>query len=175
MTRARICGGALGCRAAAQLLILNGRNFNVDVDAVEQRAGDFGHVALDHGRSAHALAGFVVEVAAGAGIHGGGKHEARWKTERHGGARDGDGVIFERLAQDFENVARKFGQLVEEKQAVVRERDFAGAGHDAAADEAGVGDGVVRRAEGPLRDEAGRGSSTPATEWILVVSRASSK
>ena len=36
----------------------------------------------------------------------------------------------------------------------MRERDFAGARHDAAADEAGVGDGVMRRAEGPLRDEA---------------------
>ena len=41
----------------------------------------------------------------------------------------------------------KFGQLVEEEQAVVRQRDFAGARHDAAADEPGVGDGVMRRAE----------------------------
>ena len=37
------------------------------------------------------------------------------------------------------------------------ERDFAGAGDDAAADEAGVGDGVVRRAEGAVRDEAAVG------------------
>ena len=51
----------------------------------------------------------------------------------------------------------KFGQLVEEEQAVVGQRDLAGARHDAAADEAGVGDGVVRRAEGPLRDQAGAG------------------
>ena len=129
----------------------------MDVDAVEQRAGDLGHVALDHGRRAHALARLVVEVAAGAGIHGRGQHEARGKAERHGGARDGDGVIFERLAHDFEHVAGKLGQLVEEEQAVVRERDLAGARHDAAADEAGVGDGVVRRAEGPLRDQAGAG------------------
>ena len=34
--------------------------------------------------------------------------------------------------------------------------DFAGARDHAAADEAGVGDGVVRRAEGALRDEAAR-------------------
>ena len=32
-----------------------------------------------------------------------------------------------------------------------------GRGHDAAADESGVGDGVVGRAEGPLRDEARAG------------------
>src|ERR1039458_9794950 len=34
------------------------------------------------------------------------------------------------------------------------QRDLAGAGNDAAADEAGVGDGVVGRAEGALSDEA---------------------
>ncbi len=79
------------------------------------------------------------------------------KAERHGGARDGDGVVFERLAHDFEHVARKLGQLVEKEQAVVRERDFAGTRNDAAADQAGVGDGVVRRTERALGNEAGRG------------------
>ena len=133
----------------------------MNIDAVEQRAGDLGHVALDHGRRAHALARLVVEVAAGAGIHGRGQHEARRKAERHGGAGDGDGVVFQRLAHDFEHVARELGQLVEEEQAVVGQRDFAGAGNDAAADQAGVGDGVVRRAEGPLRDQARAGIEHP--------------
>ena len=96
----------------------------------------------------------VVEVAAGAGVHGGGEHEAGGEGERHGGAGDGDVAVFERLAQDFENVAGEFGQLVEEEHAVVGEADFAGARDHAAADEAGVGDGVVRRAEGALGDEA---------------------
>ena len=36
------------------------------------------------------------------------------------------------------------------------QRDLAGPGHDAAADEAGIGDGVMGGAEGPLRDQAGR-------------------
>ena len=129
----------------------------MDVDAVEERAGDLGDVALDHGRGAHALARLVVEVAAGAGVHGGGEHEARGKAERHGGAGDGDGVVFERLAHDFEDVAGELGQFVEEEQAVVGEGDFAGTRDDAAADEAGVGDGVVRRAEGALGDEPGGG------------------
>ena len=116
-------------------------------------AGDFGDVALDHPWSAETLAGFVVEVAAGAGIHCSSQHEAGREAERHGSARDGDGVIFQRLPHDLEYVAREFGELVEEEQAVVREGDFAWARHDAAADEAGVGDGVVRRAEGTLRDK----------------------
>ena len=51
----------------------------------------------------------------------------------------------------------KLGQLIEEEQAIVSEGNFAGTGNDAAADESGVGDGVVRRAEGTLGNEAGRG------------------
>ena len=127
----------------------------MDVDAIEQRAGDFSHVALDHWRGAHALARLVIEVAAGAGIHGRGQHEARRKAERHRGAGDGDGVIFKRLAHDFEHIARKLRQLVKKKQAVMGKRDFAGPRNDAAADESRIGDGVVRRTERPLRDQAG--------------------
>ncbi len=79
------------------------------------------------------------------------------KAERHGGARDGDGVIFQGLAQDLEDVAGKLRQLVEKEQAVVGQRDLAGPGDDAAADQPGVGDGVVGRAEGALGDEARSG------------------
>ena len=66
-------GRAFGGGAAAQLLILHGGDLDVDVDAVQQRAGDLGDVALDHGRGTHALARLVVEVAAGAWVHGGGR------------------------------------------------------------------------------------------------------
>ena len=116
--------------------------------------GDLGHVALNHGRSAHALAGFVVEEAAGAGVHGRGQHEARGKGERHGGARDGDGVVFKGLTQDLKDVARKLRQLVKKEQAVMSQRDLAGAGNDTAADQTCIGDCVVGRAERPLSDEA---------------------
>jgi hypothetical protein len=37
----------------------------MNIDAVEQQAGDFSDVALNHWRSTHALAGFVIEVTAG--------------------------------------------------------------------------------------------------------------
>ena len=37
----------------------------MDVDAVDEGTGDFCDVALDEGRGAVALAGLVVEVAAG--------------------------------------------------------------------------------------------------------------
>jgi hypothetical protein len=58
-------GGTFGGGVAAELFVLDGGDFDVDVDAVEERAADFADVALDHGRSTHAVAGFVVEVAAG--------------------------------------------------------------------------------------------------------------
>ena len=148
MTRLRISAEPSGGCAAAQLLILHGRNLDVDVDAVEQRPGDLRDVALDHRRRAHALARLVVEIAARTRIHGGDEHEAGGKAERHGGARDGDRVVFQRLAHHLQHVARKLGQLVQKEDAVVGQADLAGAGDDAAADQAGVGDGVVRRAEG---------------------------
>ncbi len=47
------------------------------------------------------------------------------------------------------------GQLVQEQHAVVRQADLAGPRHArAAADQAGVGNGVVRRAERPLAQQA---------------------
>ena len=85
------------------------------------------------------------------------EHEAGGEGEAHGGARDGHRAVFQRLAQDFEDVAGELRQLVQEEQAVVGERDLAGARDHAAADESGVGDGVVRRAEGTVRDQAAVG------------------
>jgi hypothetical protein len=52
--------------------------------------------------------------------------KARGKGERHVHAGDGDDAVFEGLTEDFENIAGELGQLVEEEQAVVRERNFAG-------------------------------------------------
>ena len=46
-------------------------------------------------------------------------------------------------------------QFVEKEHAVVGQRNFAGTRDRAAADQSGVGDGVVRRAEGADADQAG--------------------
>jgi hypothetical protein len=51
-------------------------------------------------------------------------------------------------AQRLENGARKPGQLVEEEHRVVYEAHLAGAGNGAAADETGVGDGMVGERKG---------------------------
>jgi hypothetical protein len=48
------------------------------------------------------------------------------------------------LPHDLEDIASKFRQFVEEKHAVMCERHFTGFGYRSAADEAGIGNGVMR-------------------------------
>ena len=147
-------GGIFAGRRCAEFFVFYGRDFDMDVNAVEQRAGNFCDVALDHGRSAVTFAGGIAKVAAGAGIHCGGEHEARGKCDGRGGTGDSDRAVFERLAHDFEDVALKFGELIEEENAVVAERDFTRTRNCAAADEASIADGVMRRAVRARADKA---------------------
>ena len=51
-----------------EITILHCRDFNLDVDAVKERAGDFGTVALHRDWRAGASMGAVAEIAAGAGM-----------------------------------------------------------------------------------------------------------
>jgi hypothetical protein len=39
--------GAFGFRTVAHFFVIHGRDIDVDIDAIEPRAGDFGDVALD--------------------------------------------------------------------------------------------------------------------------------
>ena len=98
--------------------------------------------------------GRVVVVSAGAGVHGGDEHELRGVVVGGGGAGDADVSVFERLAQDLQCGAGELGELVEEEDAAVGERDLAGDGVLSAAEEADGGDGVVGGAEGAAGDEA---------------------
>jgi hypothetical protein len=60
-------------------------------------------------------ASVVLTLPVWAGIHGRGQHEAGWKGQRHRSAGDRNRAIFERLAENFQHVAGKFGQLVEKE------------------------------------------------------------
>ena len=75
------------------------------------------------------------------------------KGDRAGGAGDRDASFLERLAEGFEDVALEFGQFVHEQHAVMGEGDFAGGGIDVAAEEPGVGGGVMRCAKGASSDQ----------------------
>jgi len=90
-------GGAFDFHVAAQFLVLHGRNLDVYVNAVQQRAGDFRDVALDLHRRAVAFALGISEESARTRIHSGGQHEARRKIHGERSARDGDVAVFKRL------------------------------------------------------------------------------
>ena len=97
--------GALG----GHLAELHGRHFDVQVDAVQQRAGDAAEVALDFARGA---LGFVGHLAVGRRVHRGDEHELGGERHRACGAADGDMAFFERLAQGFQHAALELGQLI---------------------------------------------------------------
>ena len=137
-------GGHLG-----ELGERDGGDLDVQVDAVEQGAGDATEVLLDLGRRAGAGAAGIRPVSAGTGIHGGDEDEVGGESRAAEGPADGHLAFLERLAQDLERLAIELGHLVEEEDALVGQADLARLGRAAAADQAGVADGVVRGAERP--------------------------
>ncbi len=160
---------------AAQFFVFHRGDFDVDVDAVEQRAGNFRDVTLDLHRRAVAFARGIAEESAGARVHRGGEHEARRKIHGKRGAGDRDAAVFERLAHDFQHVALKFRQLVEKQNAVVPSETSPGRG---------IAPPPIRPASlmvwcgeryGRVPTRPRESSSTPATLWMRVVSIASSR
>ena len=114
------------CRTALQQLVeRHPRHRDVQVDAVQQRAGQFCEIFLHRRVVTAAVAAAVATEAARTRIHRRDQREARGKRQRSGGARDRHGAFFERLAQNLERRAREFAELVEIEHAMLRERDLA--------------------------------------------------
>lgn len=109
----------LAKRIGGDLVELDGRYFDVDVDAVHERARDFGTVGLDLVRRAEALMERIAVEPALAGVHGRHQHQRRRIGERCDCARDRDLAILQRLAQRFEHIAFELGQFVQEQHPVV--------------------------------------------------------
>ena len=92
--------------------------------------------------------------AARAGVHRADQHEPCGERRGAGRACYANQALLEWLPQHVERAPRELAHLVEEQHAFVREADLAGTGELPSADERDVRDGVVRRAERPLREEA---------------------
>ena len=97
--------GALRRFAGIELFEFDGRDLDVQVQPVQQRAGDPGEVAGDRLRRAGAAPRGMPEIAAGARVH---------RRDEHGGARVADGpadagdrhgAVFDRLAQHLHRAA----------------------------------------------------------------------
>src|SRR5947207_13279612 len=62
------CGTFL-CSGARDIAVFHGRNFDVQIDAIEQRSGDSLPITLDLERSALAFAFQIAEVSARTAMH----------------------------------------------------------------------------------------------------------
>ncbi len=82
--------------------IFDGRHFNVQIDAIEQRAGDALAVALHLDWAAAAFALEIAEVTARAGIHRRHQHELGGKCDAPRRARHSDFPILQRLAHHLQ-------------------------------------------------------------------------
>lgn len=116
--------------AGGQLGFGDGGNVDMQVDSVEQRSGEFAPVAADlFGGAATAR---LAEIAAGTGVHGGDQLKAGRELDPLSGAGDPDPPVFQGFAQALEDAAGEFGEFIEKQDAMMSERNFAGAGWIAA-------------------------------------------
>ncbi|KAF5031758.1 hypothetical protein DSECCO2_624440 [anaerobic digester metagenome] len=143
-----------GRGVGAQLLVRDRRDLYLEIDAVEQRPGQARAVAPHVAVGADAGMAFVAQVAAGTGVHRRDQHHVRGIGKRHRGPGDGHLAVLQGLAQHLQHGLLEFRQFVQEKHPAVGHGHLARARIGAAADEAGVGNGVVRAAEGALREQA---------------------
>ena len=110
----------------------HGGDFDLQVDTVEQRAGQATAIAQHGVRRAAATAGSMPQVAARAGIHGGDQLKAGRKLGLARRTRNADDSRFHGLAQDIEDPALEFGDFIEKQHTAVCQRDFSRARHVAA-------------------------------------------
>src|SRR5688572_8976869 len=125
-------GGRLAGAVAGNFAEFHGGNFDMHIDAVEKRTGNFAEIILNFARRA---AGFAGHFSGWCGIHRGDEEEFGGKGHGTGGARNGDAAFFEGLPKGFEDVTFEFRKLVEKEDAVVRNGNFARSWVDVSAEE----------------------------------------
>ena len=84
----------------------------VKVDSIQQGTGNPGKIPGYAGGGAGAGAGGMAEISAGTGIHSSHKHDGARIGQGYARSGQGDGFIFNGLAQNLHCGAGKLGQLV---------------------------------------------------------------
>src|ERR1044072_8741919 len=90
-------GGRVFRSRAGDVAIFHGGDFDVEIDAVEERARDALAITLDLDRAATALAFQIAVIPAGTRIHDRDEHELGGKRHAPGGARHRDFAVLERM------------------------------------------------------------------------------
>jgi hypothetical protein len=107
-----------------ELLDREGRNLNLQIDPVRQRSRQPTAVTCNRIGCAPALARRVTKVSARAGVHRRDKLEPGRKARAPRGTTDRNLSRLQRLTQSLKYAAWILGQLVQEKDAMMGERDF---------------------------------------------------
>ena len=123
------------------------RYFDLDIDAVEQRARQTLPIARDCiGRAAAGKARMTM-VSARTRIHRGDELEPRREFGASGGPGDRDAPGLHRLAQGLEHPPIELGDFIEEQDATMGQADFTRTRRIAATDQGDGGSSMVRRGE----------------------------
>jgi len=99
-------------------------NFNLYIDPVKQRPGDFAEIFLYNALPTGAGGLRVVVIAAGTGIHGCNEHKTRRVIYSEFCPGDGDVAILQGLPQDLQHRPLKFRQLIEKENAIMSQGNF---------------------------------------------------
>ena len=159
-------GADVGRRLAARLAVaehVERDRGDVDgqIEPVAQRPGQPFAVAQQLAGRAAALAPRIGRETARARIHRPDQHEAGGEDRGARGPGDRDPALLERLAQHLEHMPAELEHLVEKQHPVVRQADLAWTRLRTAADQRGIRDGVVRRPERPVGQQAAAGRQQP--------------
>ena len=120
----------------------------MEVDPVQQRAGDLFHIPLHIPVRAGAAVGGMAPPAAAAGVHGADQLESGRQMQRAAGTGHSDRPLLQGLAHSLQHVPAKFRQLVQKQNTVVGQGHLPRPQGRAAAGQCRGGGGVVGRAEG---------------------------
>jgi hypothetical protein len=137
----------LAPRRLFEILKRHWRGFDVQINAIHQRPTEARTVFLDLLRRADTLAPLVHQVPARARVHRHDEEKSGRETQRHGRATDSHHPILKGLTKNLEGRAGHFRHLVQEQDAIVRDRNFTRVGDTAPAYQRRSRDGVVGRSK----------------------------
>lgn len=123
------------------------QNLALYVYPVHEGAADLVEIFGYLPRSAHTCFGRMVEISAGAGIHGRHEHEITGIVHRSLYAADGYVSVFERLSEHLESLSLEFGKFIGKKDSIVCQRYFSRLWIGSSAHKGRLAYGVVRASE----------------------------
>ena len=141
-------GRRLPCCTIVDLLDRHRINLDLNVNAVQQRAGNTIEITADLMLGTAALLLLTPEEAAGTRVHTCYKHETGLILSLILYAGDGDDAILQRLTKSLQCVTAEFRQFIHEKDAIVGHADFTRTGIRSATNQTGHRCAMMRRTEG---------------------------